>query len=218
MNMGLLLTGLTAVLQTAVNQFIELDQNAKGQFKALAGKVLAIELTDLPFKLYFLPTAEDLQVYSQYDGTVDTRLRGSSIQLLAMGASARPDEQLFKGEVQIEGDTELGQRFQEILRSFQVDWEEHLSFVLGDVAAHKLANSARGLFQWGRKSFVSLQENVGEYIKFEANSVAARFEVEGFIEQVDTLRDDAERLSARVQRLESLCAGSDKPPPQKADD
>jgi ubiquinone biosynthesis protein UbiJ len=206
---SLLLTGLTAVLQAAVNQFIGLDQNTKNQIQALAGKVLAVELTDLPIKLYFLPTRDDLQIYSQYDGAVDTRLRGSSVQLLAMGASEKPGERLFKGEVQIDGDTELGQRFQEILRNMDIDWEEHLSLLFGDVAAHKLGNAARGLFQWGRQSVASLQENISEYFKYEIQSVPARFEVDQFIEQVDGLRDDTERLNARVQRLKSMLSGAE---------
>jgi ubiquinone biosynthesis protein UbiJ len=198
---SLLLTGLTAVLQTAVNQFIALDQNAKSQFQELAGKVMAIEFTDLPFKLYFIPTRDEVQVFSQYDGAIDTRLRGSSIQVLAMGASARPGDKLFKREVRIDGDTELGQRFQDILRNMDIDWEERFSLFMGDVAAHKLGNVARGLFQWGRQGLASLQDNISEYIHYESNSLPTRFEVNTFIGEVDNLRDDIERLNARVQRL-----------------
>ena len=196
------------MIQTAVNQFIELDQNAKRRFQALAGKVLAVEFTDLPLRLYFIPTGADMQIYSQYDGVVDTRLRGSSIQLLSMGASARPGEKLFKREVQIDGDTELGQRFQEILRNLDIDWEERLSLFVGDVAAHKLGNAARSLFQWGRQTVGSLQENISEYFQYESNSVPARFEVDNFIRDVDVLRDDVERLNARVQRLNSMHSGA----------
>jgi ubiquinone biosynthesis protein UbiJ len=198
---SLLSTGLTSVLQAAVNRLIELDQNAKRQFQSLAGKVLAVEFSDLPLKLYFLPTADDMQVYSQYDGVVDTRLRGSSMQLFAMGVSERPGESLFKGKVQIEGDTEVGQQFQDILHNLDIDWEEHLSTFLGDVAAHKLGNAIRGVFQWGRQSAVSFQANLSEYIQFETDSIPPRFEMEEFIQNVDVLRNDTERLHARVQRL-----------------
>ena len=199
--MSLLFTGLAATLQTAANQFLNLDPNAKTRLHALAGKVLAVEFSDLPLTLYFLPTNDDLQIFSQYDGVVDTHLRGSSLQLLSMGASARPGESLFKGEVSIEGDIDLGQQFQTILRNLDIDWEERLSYVVGDVAAHKLGNAARGLVQWSRQAAQSLQDNLGEYLKFEANSVPARFEIDRFQQQVDTLRDDVERLQARIERL-----------------
>ena len=201
--MSLLQTGLTAAIQTAVNQFLELDQNAKSQLRILAGKVLAIEFTDLPLKLYFIPTRDDLQIFSQYDGAVDTRLRGTSVQLLAMGGSARPGESLFKGAVSIEGDIDMGQRFQDILRSIDIDWEERLSYLVGDVAAHKLGNVARSFAQWGLQTALSLQDNLGEYLKYETNSVPARFEIDQFQHEVDTLRDDVERLEARIQRITS---------------
>jgi ubiquinone biosynthesis protein UbiJ len=206
---SLLLTGLTAVLQAAVNQFIELDQNTKSQFQTLAGKVLAVEFTDLSLTLYFLPTGGDLQIYSHYDGATDTRLRGSSIQLLTMGVSERPGERLFKGDVQIDGDTELGQQFQDILRNMDIDWEERLSLILGDVTAHKLGNAVRGFFQWGKSGVASLQENLSEYITYETNSVPARFEVDKFNRDVDTVRDDTERLNVRVQRLQSMLSSAD---------
>ena len=201
--MSLLLTGLTATIQTAVNQFLELDQNAKTQLQSLAGKVLAVEFSDLPLKLYFIPTQDDLQIFSQFDGNVDTCLRGTSVQLLSMSASARPGERLFKGAVSIEGDIDLGQRFQDILRNIDIDWEEQLSHVVGDVAAHKLGNVVRSLLQWGRQTAQSLQDNTGEYLKYETNSLPARFEIEQFQQQVDTLRDDVERMEARVQRIMS---------------
>jgi ubiquinone biosynthesis protein UbiJ len=126
-----------------------------------------------------------------------------------MGVSERPGERLFKGDVQIDGDTELGQRFQDILRNMDIDWEERLSLILGDVAAHKLGNAVRGLFQWGRRGVASLQENLNEYITYETNSVPARFEVDNFNQDVDNLRDDTERLNARVQRLQSMVSGAD---------
>jgi ubiquinone biosynthesis protein UbiJ len=108
---------------------------------------------------------------------------------------------LFKGAVSIEGDIDLGQRFQDILRHMDIDWEERLSYLVGDVAAHKLGNVARSVFAWGRQTALSLQDNMGEYLKFESNSLPARFEIEQFQHDVDTLRDDVERLEARMQRL-----------------
>jgi len=199
--MNLLLTGFTAALQTAVNQFLKLDQNAQSRLRKLAGKVLAVELIDLRVKLYFIPTSDELQIFSHYDGTVDTCLYGSSVNMLSMGAAAKPGDSLFKGAVRIEGDVELGQQFQDTLRNLDIDWEEHLSHVVGDVAAHKLGNVARRLFDWGRHTVSSLQDNMGEYLKYESNNVPARFETDQFQHEVDTLRDDVERLQARIQRL-----------------
>jgi ubiquinone biosynthesis protein UbiJ len=208
--MSLLFTGIAATLQTAVNRFLELDQTAKTRLQQLAGKVLAVELSDLPVILYFMPTEDVLQIFSHYDGAVDTRLRGTSFQLLSMSVSARPGENVFKGEVQIQGDVELGQEFQDILRAMDIDWEERLSFVVGDVAAHKMGNAVRSMLGWGAQTVASLQDNLAEYLKFETGTVPARFEIDAFEQDVDTLRNDVERLEARVQRLASASPAAAK--------
>lgn len=207
--MSLIVTGITAAMQAAVNQVLGLDQHAKQQFQQLAGKVLAVEFTDLPLSLFFVPTEDELQIFSYFDGVVDTRLRGTSIQMMFMGGIEKPGDSLFKGSVDIEGDTELGQRFQEILRNFEFDWEEHLSHVLGDVAAHKLGNAVRGGLQWVSQAVQSVQTNFSEYLQYESDSLPARFEVDGFAQDVDVLRNDVERLSARMQRLSSKIAKKD---------
>jgi ubiquinone biosynthesis protein UbiJ len=201
--MSLLFTGIAATLQTAVNRFLALDKTAKARLQQLAGKVLAVELSDLPVTLYFIPTEDELQIFSHYDGTADTRLRGTSFQLLSMSVSPRPGENVFKGEVQIQGDVELGQEFQDILRAMDIDWEERLSYVVGDVAAHKMGNAVRSMLGWGAQTVASLQDNLAEYLKFEAGTVPARFEIDAFEQEVDTLRNDVERLEARVLRLAS---------------
>jgi len=62
---------------------------------------------------------------------------------------------------------------------------------------------ARSFAQWGLQTALSLQDNLGEYLKYETNSVPARFEIDQFQREVDTLRDDVERLEARIQRITS---------------
>ena len=75
--------------------------------------------------------------------------------------------------------------------------------VLGDVAARQVANIARGFLDWGRKASGSLATNVVEFLQEEGRDVPTRVEVEEFLEGVDRLRDDAERLEARLARLEA---------------
>ena len=44
-------------------------------------------------------------------------------------------------------------------------------------------------------------QNIREYLQEEAREVPSRSEVESFGDDVNTLRDDVERLAAKVQRL-----------------
>ena len=86
------------------------------------------------------------------------------------------EERLRGSGIRIAGDAEVAQRFRELLQQAQPDFEEELSRVIGDVAAHQLANFARGFFDWGRKAADSLSMNVAEYLQEEGRDVPTRVE------------------------------------------
>jgi ubiquinone biosynthesis protein UbiJ len=116
--------------------------------------------------------------------------------------------------VRIEGDAEVAQRFRDLLTEAQPDFEEELARNIGDVAARRVANAARDLLGWGRKAAGSFTGSVVEYLQEEGRDLPTRVEVDEYLEGVDRLRDDAERLEARLARLESRrVAAQHKPAP-----
>lgn len=90
-----------------------------------------------------------------------------------------------------------------------VDWEEQLSKAVGDVAAHQLGNLWRGLRGWGRRSADTLVRDGVEYLQQELHALPPRPAVEQFLSAVDTLREDADRLTARIERLRRRTAAGD---------
>ncbi len=194
---------VVAGLESAINTVIGLDEEILPQFAKLEDKVIAIECLDLELSLYFLPHAQGLKLLTDYNGQADTLLRGSAIALLGMSYRQRPEKSLFSGEVKITGDTELGQRFQTLLQSIDIDWEEYLSQLIGDVPAHQVNRALK----WGKekqqKTMDTLQQNLAEYLQYEVDTLPSKPATENFIHQVDQLRTDLDRLEARIQRLES---------------
>ena len=83
------------------------------------------------------------------------------------------------------------------------DLEEELSRVIGDVAAHQVADFARGIRNWARGACSTMGGNIREYLQEESRELPTRFEVDRFSQQVGELRDDVERVAARLKRLES---------------
>jgi ubiquinone biosynthesis protein UbiJ len=81
------------------------------------------------------------------------------------------EDRLRGSSIRIAGDAEVAQRFRDLLQHTQPDFEEELSRVVGDVAAHQVANIARGFFDWGRKAADSFSTNVAEYLQEEGRDV-----------------------------------------------
>jgi ubiquinone biosynthesis protein UbiJ len=119
-----------------------------------------------------------------------------------MRSSHASADQLFSGSVEITGDSALAQQFAEALFSLDIDWEEQLSHLTGDVLAHEVGNLGRGLFKWGESVRKTAGLNLKEYLQEELRLLPTREEIEPLLVDIDHLRDDVERLSARIERLQ----------------
>src|SRR3990172_7926379 len=202
----LLSQGLSAALEAALNHYLRLDSAVLPRLAALSGKVIAIELTGLNTGFYLLPNAGGIQVLGQWEGPPDVRLRGTPLGLLRLGAQKGSGSEvrstLFSGTVEMSGDVELGQRFKQILDDIDIDWEELLSKLTGDVLAHKIGNALRAGHSWGKQTLAAFGQNFAEYQQEEARNLPSQPEVEQFLQAVDELRDDVERMELRLRRLQ----------------
>ena len=191
-----------STLSLALNSYLRLDADTLQRLGTLAGKVIAIELRGLDLTFYLFPHAEGIRIEGTYDtGMPDAVLRGAPFALARLGISRHEKGRLFIGDIEIRGDTELGQHFKSILDGIDIDWEEHLSRITGDVLAHQVGNVARGMGKWGSNVLDTVSRDVAEYLHEESRDLPTRGEVDEFLSTVDTLRSDADRLEARMQRL-----------------
>ena len=122
--------------------------------------------------------------------------RGSKVCCADCRAAAIRD-----GSLSLSGDAERADRFQRLLMLAKPDLEEELSGVVGDVAAHRLGEMARGLSRWSRDARRTIGENIREYLQEESRDAPSRYEVDRFTAEVNTLRDDVARVEARLNRL-----------------
>ena len=192
---------MLAALEGAVNRYLRLDPDALRHMAELDGKVLAIELRGINLTLYLLPGPDGVRVRDVHSGAPDARLRGTPLALARLGMGGKAPGALFAGEVEISGDTELGQRFKAILDAVDIDWEEPLSRAIGDVAAHQAGNAVRAALAFGERTRTSLCRDLTDYLQEESRVLPTRAELEEWLARVDALRSDGDRLEARVKRL-----------------
>ncbi len=191
---------LASALETALNLYLRQDPDNLRRAKELQGRVVALEVTGLDIRFYLFGDADKITVLSQYEGPVDTRLLGSPMGFARLTLDNREDA-LFQGAVKVEGDTEVGRQLQALLAGTDWDWEEQLSRLTGDVVAHQAGRLAARLRQALDDTRETLTRDCGEYLQEEARVLPTRVEVDYFLAAVDRLRDDGERLQARVERL-----------------
>ena len=190
-----------APLESVLNRNIAASGAARGLCSRLAGKVLAVRFTGLPLALQFESDGERMTLDTATTTSANATLTGTPLSLLQL-ASPRPEAALRTGAVHIEGDAEVAQTFSELLKHARPDLEEELSRVIGDVAAHQVGNAARSALAFGRRAADTFAQNVAEFLQEEGRDVPSRTEADEFIAGVDRLRDDVDRLEARLARLE----------------
>lgn len=197
---------LLAVVEQALNRYIALDPEGAAGLDALAGRIIAIELEGFGTRVTVIPVERGLQLFGAYDAEADCVIRGTPLGLARMGMAERKETQLISGEVQIEGDNALAQAFSAALARLDIDWEEQLARMIGDPFAHQVGNQVRAAERWSRRTSESMTANLSEYLQEERRLLPTRYEVDAFLAQVDTLRDDMERIAARVERLSGQTA------------
>lgn len=127
----------------------------------------------------------------------------------ALTLAIKPDivAALGKGEdalaraIDVSGDAQLAAEAMQLARYLRWDIEEDLSRVLGDVAAHRLVETARDFGRWQLDAARRLAESFAAYAADEARMLARRAELEAHRGRVAALRDAIDRLDKRLGRL-----------------
>jgi len=192
---------LISTLELALNQYLSLDEDVSLFLKPVAGKVIAINIQPFNETIYLCPTNEKIQVLETYLPEVDATISGTLSALGLMGLSSTPMRSIFSGEVTIEGDTQIAHKFQQLFDKLDIDLEEKLSHLTGDVIAHKVGNFFRSSQQWTDESVETFKLNTKEFLQEETRDLPAGPEADILYSQIDEIRSDFDRLSARIEQL-----------------
>jgi ubiquinone biosynthesis protein UbiJ len=199
---------IASIMERAINTYLAMDPEMAAGLGRIAGRHIALELIGTGLELCVVPGAGRVQVSAMGCETgPDTVISATPWALAGLGREGATP--LFAGEVRIRGDMDVGSEFARVLRSVEIDWEELLARGIGDIPAHEIGNLVREVHAWARRSGDALRMDVSEYLQEEARVVPTRVELEGFLDEVDTLRSDVDRLEARIGRLEAHGAGPD---------
>ncbi len=185
-----------------LNRQIQSKTPARELCAEMQDRVLALRVTNSALAMYIIVGSDQVFLSSEYSDEPDVVISGS---LLALARLASPaGDTVVRGDaVELGGDVILARKFQTLLRYARPDFEEELSGLVGDAAAHSIGELVRNISQWGREAGSTLKQNASEYLQEESRAVPSRYEAEVFRGQVDTLRDDVARFEARLKQAES---------------
>ena len=206
-------------LEAALNRAIALDPDTRDALQPLDGRsvVLALDAAEAPLAMRLQVDGERLRVGPvDPEQAPDLAVRSTFGGVLSLGMQTLLSKLLGKrdddadavpvGRMRIEGDAELARRLQRLAERFDPDWQQPFTAVFGDVIGVQIANGVAAALRQARTGGQKFAESAAEYLTEESRDVVPRAELNAFYDDVDTLRDDAERLAARVARLNKKVA------------
>ena len=188
-------------LASILNRNISETTRASELCHRLDGKTVAVRVRDSALAVYFEFAENLVELKSQSDAEPDSVITGSLLSLARL-AGKTDDSKVGDDSFELTGDAKTARTFRELLDRAKPDIEEEFSRVIGDVAAHRLGEIARGVKRWSQETRATIGANIREYLQEESRDAPSRYEVARFTKELHILRDDVARAEARLDRLE----------------
>jgi len=208
------------VLDRAVARALADSPRATELIAALRGRRLGIEISGTPWRVLVESTGRTLKLLpsstaggrpdapadSQADSRADATVVGAPLSLLALTGDD-PQAVIHRGDARIEGDAEIAQQFRELGLLLRPDLEAGLARLLGRSGAHIAMRGLRAAADWTRTAAWTQVRNTAEYLAHESGDLVSRPEAEHYLRGVDQLREQLDRIEARLQIIERRAAG-----------
>ncbi|WP_420105282.1 ubiquinone biosynthesis accessory factor UbiJ [Herbaspirillum huttiense] len=193
-----LVSGLDPMKPAAavINHLLAQEPWARDTLMAHAGKVACIDTGVMQLRLKVTGDGYLQEVPADALANVTIRLKLSDLPLIAA------NRERAVSYVKLEGDADFANAISQLSQKLRWDAEDDLSRVVGDVAATRIVSGARCLFDAARTTQRKLTENLAEYFLEEQPMLIRPRQLQDFSADVVRLRDDLERLSKRIEKLE----------------
>lgn len=183
-------------IEKTINAYLQLDSDIQRLLNPLSGKIVTIELIDPRCKIHFLFEKAHVRLLDTLSIKPDAYFKGRSFSFIKHYFN---NNSTAKRNIEIEGDSAVIIHFSELFQKVDIDWEDQLSTIVGDHFAHGIGKLVRNMISCGTEWKSTVTQNMSEYLHEEINFFPSPEEVTLFLDDVDMLRNDVERLEAKIK-------------------
>ena len=176
---------ITAGLETALNRMLYRDRGLKAARQRLVGQVLTLRLEELSHPLVLVFSEQQLDVLSDWQDSSDRTVITQLKTLPKLRDRQQLTSLIRSGELQVEGDLQVVQRFSALIDLAELDPAEYLAPWIGDIAAQGVSQAAQ------------------RALRLLRGEVTGALELAWFSEEVDAMERSLDALTARLAQLEA---------------
>ncbi len=193
-------TALCSTLEFVINNALQYDPATQQRLTLQAGRCVCLMLVEpnITLSIHFRETG--ITVSPIAEETADCTLSGKSSGLMQLMSG--PKTSLAGSELTLNGQTGFLMELLDITKQIDIDWEAIICQYLGDVAGHTAAQAIRYKSAYLSRLYQRAPHFTQTLLTEELRAVPSTSELNAFNNDVDDLRDDAERLKARIDLMQ----------------
>lgn len=191
----------------AINHLLAQEPWAREALRLHTGKLALIDAGNLAVRLQV--TGDGMLAAGDVDAVpaVTIRMKLSDLPLIAQNR-----ERAFS-YVKIEGDAEFANTISQLSKNLRWEPEADIEKIAGPIAATRIVDGARSLFDAVTTTHRKFNENLAEFLAEEKPVLVRPALLEDMGGDITRLRDDVERAAKRLARLEDQLNKTERPVP-----
>ena len=200
---------LLNLINNGLKKYLDSDPEISVKLNEFEGQCLLVHLTDIEKKFLVTPIQAGVVVSEHIvdedaendELQISTTIHSNIISLVRMGLGAEYQSMLNSGALKIEGDAEFANQLRSIFMQVDIDWEEVASKYVGDSVAYQVGLFVNKFKNYKSRSVDNFRLDSSEYLQEESRILPTKVELDRFMNGVDDLDANVQRLEARIQRL-----------------
>lgn len=193
------------IIEKLINNLLYIDEENKARLSLLKDKNICLIIVDLNMQLYIVFHEESISLHYNEEKkksllTISGDLSSWS-KFLSRNLINKKSQ--FKG-LNISGDIHLAQQINDIIRNFSYDIFSIIAKFSSPTTASSLAILHEKTIGIIHRQMNNFKLNIGDYLRNDLVLCVSQEEVKLYVDKINTLRLDCDRLEARILQLFKL--------------
>ena len=192
-------------VEDLLNRVLAKDSYLQSRLKTFSGKSLQISVHPPGTTVTVLFEQDRIRLLSSpaelLDIEITASIRGNVSELLPL-LIEKPDRRpLSNPAITITGDINFIQDIYASLHNLDIDWEDYLASMLGNLITNELSQFGKDLQEWTQQVSSNMKRNVDEYLKEEEQIFPKKEQLRDFSEELERLKLKIDRVKAKFNVL-----------------
>ena len=192
-------------VEDLLNRVLAKDSYLQSRLKTFSGKSLQIAVHPPGTTVTVLFEQDRIRLLSSsaelLDIEITASIRGNVSELLPL-LIEKPDRRpLSNPAITITGDINFIQDIYASLHNLDIDWEDYLASMLGNLITNELSQFGKDLQEWTQQVSSNMKRNVDEYLKEEERIFPKKEQLKDFSEELERLKLKIDRVKAKFNVL-----------------